>query len=483
MLLALALRLPMLSKSFIGDEICTLEYARQPLPGLFSYVAAHDSHPPLYYLIIHFCRMLGTNEMWIRLPGVLLGVGTCYLIFLIASEFTSRRGALIAAVFAAISPRFVAISQLARNYVLVTFLIALSTYLLIRIIRRPRLILWVGYVLASAAALYSFYYAAYAIVAQGLAYAVAGRHSRRQWLAWLAAQAGIVALFLPWVPWFLMQLSTVKSDPTGIDTAAFGGALARSVVWTIASVEPLAELPTRLTAEPYVLAFAGLLGAGLIAGCVYAYRRRAARGWAIMATLLLAVLGQAVGMRIALNGYIAPNYLAFASIFGCVLAGMAFGRARSILVVGLTIAICLVGLVRLPETYRPIDDWRGAGELLAKRVRPGEYVATLYNGAAECVDHYSMGKIKAHGLPDGVRGADPAPGRDLVCAVLPEHIGPIGREFALHKTVWMVWYHTRRGSIDRGGSLVRDCLSREGFSVVESHNFPSIEVERYVRAD
>jgi len=295
----------------------------------------------------------------------------------------------------------------------------------------------------------------------------------------IVSQAAILALFLPWVTSFLTQLRTVRSGATGIDAA---NGLLQCIVRTVASIEPLAALPVRFASLSYTPVFAGLLTAGVIAGSIYAYRKRSARGWAIMATLLLASVSQAIALRIAGNVYIRPNYIAFVSIFGCVLAGMALGRARSTTAVGLTVAICLMGLSHLPETYRPIDDWRGAANLLARRAQTGDFVATLYNGAAMCVHHYAPG-INAHGLPDGVPGVRHISGHDLICAVSSEHIRPIEREFSRHRVVWMVWYHTSRGNVDRGASLVRGCLARQGFVMIQHDKFPSIVIERYARVD
>jgi len=64
--------------------------------------------------------------------------------------------------------------------------------------------IWIAYLLATAAAIFTHYYALFAVVAQNIVVIALLRHDRRRLRHWLAGQAVLALSFLPWV---LMQRS------------------------------------------------------------------------------------------------------------------------------------------------------------------------------------------------------------------------------------------------------------------------------------
>ena len=230
--------------------------------------AAADIHPPLYYYLLHFwTAVFGTSEFAVRWLSLTFGVALVATVFKIGQRLLGDRIGLTAAFFTAISTLLIYYSQETRMYMQVAFFGGLSTYLFLRVqpefgpstarvevgparpqgehkVRpygglrdgyggahwtpqgepcvRPYLHkvidecgrssgggagLWAAYIVASAALLYSHYFAFAILVLQNLwvgisalLLLVGGRGLAIKQLAkWVGVQIMIVATFVPWL--------------------------------------------------------------------------------------------------------------------------------------------------------------------------------------------------------------------------------------------------------------------------------------------
>jgi 4-amino-4-deoxy-L-arabinose transferase-like glycosyltransferase len=190
------------------DEGWSLYFSTAKLSQLLSLTAV-DIHPPLYYLLLRaWIGVLGAGPVAVRLLSVLVGTATVPLLYLCGRRLLGERAGLLAAFLLAVSPFAVYYSQEVRMYGLVTLLGLAAVYFALRLLAAgpaqrawgP----WIGYVLAGVAALYAEYYAAFLLLALNIAVFwgwIRGRRPLKAWLAWLSAQAAVVALFLPWI-WY-----------------------------------------------------------------------------------------------------------------------------------------------------------------------------------------------------------------------------------------------------------------------------------------
>ena len=96
------------------------------------------SNSPAYTgLLSGWIRVFGISDFSVRFPSVLFGMGTVWLIFLLARRYTgSVRVGLISAAVAATEPFFVAYSHVARAYSMTIFVSLLATWLFLRILDR-----------------------------------------------------------------------------------------------------------------------------------------------------------------------------------------------------------------------------------------------------------------------------------------------------------------------------------------------------------
>jgi uncharacterized membrane protein len=109
--------------SFWTDEGLTPERSGYPIAQILRNeiviqgVVTRDTHPPLYYLIIHVTRQLfGLGDFAFRYPSVLFGVLLIPLIYQLARRMGGLGLGLIVALLAAVNPLQVYYSQEARMY-------------------------------------------------------------------------------------------------------------------------------------------------------------------------------------------------------------------------------------------------------------------------------------------------------------------------------------------------------------------------------
>jgi mannosyltransferase len=173
-----------------------------------------DTHPPLYYLVIHFARaLLGESDFAYRYPSVLFGLLLVPLLFQLGRQLDGPTTGFVAAMLAAVNPLQIWYSQEARMYTLVVLLGTLATYILWRSLTAPalsnralaaRLAL---YLLCAALAIYTHYTAFFLVGVQLLFWV---------WLLWQRGERRLIVgtavagsfIALPLLPYTVPRLFT-----------------------------------------------------------------------------------------------------------------------------------------------------------------------------------------------------------------------------------------------------------------------------------
>jgi uncharacterized membrane protein len=201
-LLALILRLILANQSFWLDEGASLIIARQDLSHLLGSLAG-DFHPPLFYLMLHGILTLGvTNEILLRLPNILFGTATVYLVYRLVKQInpqTNIKVAALAALLLAINPLHIYYSQELRMYALSAFLSTLSWLVLMGKQKRK----WPLFAIVTALNIYTFYGAFFNFLAQIVYEFIHNRSVLKKHLGWWILP---LVLFVPWLPTLRQQL-------------------------------------------------------------------------------------------------------------------------------------------------------------------------------------------------------------------------------------------------------------------------------------
>lgn len=194
------LRLINLDRGLSGDEGALLFYAQSnSFSGIIDKLKGVAIYPPMSALALNSWMRLSDSEIWVRLYFVFFGIGTCYMIYLIASEYINKKYGLIALFIAAISPLLIWTSQYIRSYMDATFWMMLSTLFFLKIVKNKTAPLnYLFYILSSTAAIYTAYFNILILLSQLVFISIFYFRQRKNLIKWFLSMLSIGLLFLPW---------------------------------------------------------------------------------------------------------------------------------------------------------------------------------------------------------------------------------------------------------------------------------------------
>jgi len=389
--LAFALRLYHLDHfSFWQDESLTPLRASYAIPDILSNrivlqeAVTQDTHPPLYFLLIHFTRLLfGESDFAYRYPSLLAGVLTVPLLFQFGRRMIDARAGLLAAFLATINPLQLWYAQEARMYTFLLLLTTAASFALWRALAGGSLRRWfLIYVLFAGLSFLTHYTAIFLIAAHFLFWA---------WLLWRRGQgrlllmgAGTVLLVvLPFLPLLLPRLLsgpetnyTYVSPLIMLQDIVHGFGMGSSVDFK----------------RPVIKALDVGVAVVLVIGAFGAHEEEG--GWKARTFLLVYLFAVLAGLT--LGSVVKPMYQGIRHIFisatpfFLLLARGVFVLPRKWLVVP-TLAVLIAGpLISVNNLYEnprfAKDDLRGLVRYIEKRA--GGDDAVIYNSAILMTFHW-----------------------------------------------------------------------------------------------
>lgn len=224
--LAFSLRLYHLDfQSIWWDEGHSIFVASQPIPQIPT-LPAMDVHPPAYFVLLHlWLGLAGQSEFALRYLSVWFSMLTVALLWrfaqaILRSNYSFVSSAplplcssapFLAALFAALSPLYVAYAQEVRSYAMITFLALASTFTLWRIFFSGRRWAVVSYVGLTALCLYTHYFTIFLLIFHNLAWLVWALSENKnrvgRVVTWTASQLGVLLLFAPQLLLALRQVT------------------------------------------------------------------------------------------------------------------------------------------------------------------------------------------------------------------------------------------------------------------------------------
>ena len=200
--LGAALRLIALGgKSFWLDEIASVVISRMPGNSFWGWLWHDEGNMALYYLMLRLWLQIHLGEATVRLLSVLPGVASVPVMYLLGARLFGRSVGVVAALFFALSTCSVVYSQEARGYSWLLLGVIASTYMFVRLIKRPTYAMACGYALTAGVAFYFHFFGLLVPLAQAVSL-LALPKERRPWKKLLAAGTMIGALAAP-VLWMI----------------------------------------------------------------------------------------------------------------------------------------------------------------------------------------------------------------------------------------------------------------------------------------
>jgi len=199
------------TQSLWYDEAFSVSLAKMNLPQMVQATAAEDVHPPFYYFLLHYWIIFfGTSESAVRLLSVLFGVLAIPMIYVLGRQLFNKEVGLVGALILALSSFNIYYSQETRMYSLMVLLALLSMYFFLRFLQQSNLVSSVGYVLSTTLLVYTHTYGWFVVIAQNI-YVVTllllSKNRTYKLKHWVALQAIVVALFVPWMAVLINQIS------------------------------------------------------------------------------------------------------------------------------------------------------------------------------------------------------------------------------------------------------------------------------------
>jgi len=225
LLVSMAFRLYQLGSGLWFDEIMTLkDYARLPYLEIITRFESENQHF-LYSLLAHSTILLFGESAWsLRLPAVLFGVGSIWAVYMLGAEVTDRKQAFLASALLAFSYHHLWFSQNARGYTGLLFWTLVSSWLLLRTLRKPNRRDWILYAVASALGVYTHLTMGFVIAGQFMVcvLVIVARYRRKEPVLLVDpaagfALAGILILFLH-IPVFGQMQSVIGGSEVSVVT-------------------------------------------------------------------------------------------------------------------------------------------------------------------------------------------------------------------------------------------------------------------------
>jgi 4-amino-4-deoxy-L-arabinose transferase-like glycosyltransferase len=419
---AFALRLYHLDyQSIWGDEHYSIVLSAASVGDILRVGMLEEPHPPLYNLLLHFWGLATGNGVFaIRFFSLVAGVASIPIIYALGRRMSSPVTGFLAALLMAVNPYQVAHSQDARMYALVTGLVPLANLALLHAMAAPRPRTWALFVIAIVAATYVHHYAAFALVAcnfyflvvtwwpplrarvgetSGSSTTAGALQAHLATRAWLAAQAAILVLCIPWF----------------FSLIALSGR---------AGYEPSVTLPGMFQQLTILFSGGGFLGesGGVVVGSAAAalvilglveYGRRFPRTDAV--PLLLTVLATLVPILVVYvlqealkKQSFHERYLMFLSPFFYLAIAAGLGAVRRLRWLAATLLVALVLLasgVGLSNHYFDAryanGDYKGIAAYLQEHGRPRDAIALSGEAVNRLFRYYYRGQLPVLALDPG----------------------------------------------------------------------------------
>jgi len=467
LLLAFGLRVHGLAQESLWvDEGYSISLSQHSPSEIIRGTAA-DQHPPLYYLLLHVWLKAGSSLFHIRLLSAFLGLLSVALMALLGRWMDDEWVAIGGSILLAILPMHIWYSQEARMYILLSGLgIASTGFTWVISQGRARRAHWLGYLLSSAAGIYTHNLYFFLLPIQNLIVIVRALRGQewRRLAGWLGGQVSLAVIYLPWLPTAIYQAR--HHSMTWL--AAPGWPVLRdSVVYTATGL-------TRARGDLYTLALAWTAVALLLP--LITWRRQDARGRTTSLGLLWFMIPVLALYAISQHYPLYQNKQLLIFVPGLVILVVQAARSLPRPLAGLMVALLSLMMgVALYDLYT-VDDkhgWRETAGYLAEEWQEGDVVYLNPAAASPTLRYYLPQSVPTAGYPPGydiIRGG--WKGKTVTATIAESELIPLIKRY---DRVWLIQFSATFWDPGRQLSSV---LAEHG-ELVTTKDFRGVEVQLY----
>jgi hypothetical protein len=190
------------------DEIAALTFTTGELGEVIPNMVQPEHNGPLFYLLLYGWRQVaGSSDFAVRYTSVVFSTVTLALLFRLVKGLLTDRTAIASVWLLAFSPFTVWYAQETKMYALHMMVAVASTLMLLEAFRKGGWWRWLTYALLVSTVLYSHFFGAFLIIAQGVMALLLGW---RKWKRLFAYTAAMLALLLAHLPLARIALSVLR---------------------------------------------------------------------------------------------------------------------------------------------------------------------------------------------------------------------------------------------------------------------------------
>lgn len=464
LIIGFLLRLISLDQSLWLDEaINVLATQKFSLLEMITEYAKADFHPPGYFIILWiWTKLFGIGETVVRIPSVIFGTITIYLIYLLGCKIHSKTLGLVSALLLAINPLHIYYSQEARMYALATLAVSINILLLIKLIKGERLNTF--FLIISNLFVLSFDYVTYFIFPAQLIFLIIYKQEIIK--KWLISLSLAILLGIWWLPTFFSQLDvgavTSEKLPAwklivgGFDYKALPLTFIKFIIGRISHPDKLIYVSILM---PIIILFSFLLPRGI--KFIKGSGRYLLLSW-IAIPLILATL---ISFIIPIYSYFRMLFVLPAFIILVALGVLSFeSKLRYILLIAVLLVQIFSASVYLFNKSYQREDWKGLVNFL--KFQKNYLVIFESSGTLPPFDYYADNSLNARGALKDFPVKDESSVIDL-------------QDLPSIQSIYLVDYLVEISDPNR---LVAKKLNQSGYKIVDTKDFPGVGfVYHYVK--
>lgn len=433
------------ARSFWLDETISVVRTSGSFRAMLSDVMEHDAHPPLYYSCLHVWRSLTGSGGWppedaegrIRALSALFSVLTVLMTYKLGAAIFGKRTGLVAALMLSVSAYSVHFAQEARLHALVTFLVTGSLYFCSKLaLRKARIRTrdYVCYAVFTVAALYTFYYTIFVIVAECCAFCLVWKRSRRSARGWALCLGLALLCFAPYLPVVRRQYLRAKELlPPGARSTPVAARSVRdaAIEYALGRYEPV-DMAVRRDAGPqdegarqvgpfgsrdhalrWLVAVTAL--APLVVAFWLLFRRERLRHASLCLSFLLGPVVCLAVLPMRPHIFESKHLVFLNPLYFVVIASVVSTTSRRLVPVALLAVVMVINLYAICGARDLAkEDWRAAARFLEEREQPEDEMLLYPAYLAYPLGCYYRGglHIPAFGRPDAASEKDAVQRRD-----------------------------------------------------------------------
>ncbi|HEX3982279.1 MAG TPA: glycosyltransferase family 39 protein, partial [Acidisoma sp.] len=398
------------------DEVTTVRRSALPFAAMLrDALTAH--HLPAYFWVVSLAGHYGLGEGALRVPSAIFGGASAAILYVIGARVGGWKAGIVAGLLLALSPLQVQYGQEARSYTFVVVMMAVGLLGLVEMARAPRaaslrrgepnarVYPWVLYTLGTLGALQVLSIAFFWLISANCAAFALARDPaldrRRFWRRWVAAQAIILGLTLPW--FVAMAILTSGHMASGTDwvppitTRSFFSTLGSLYLMRISRLISFHLFPVVVPGFGAFLLLLGILGAA---------RLRVLRGPAaasghappwMTATMLRTLLIVAIVPPLLIliisvaKPLWMPRYLLWSAVPFFIFVGLGVAvLPGQRLQLGAVAVVALLAVINLVPYYQSETKprWDLAGRDLINIIQPGDMILVPDRGPIALMDFF-----------------------------------------------------------------------------------------------